>query len=253
MYTTIRYILLTAMRDWLFAAITLGVLLIVALSIFLGGTALVEKQQFAMVLSAGGCRIFLMVGLMIFICFHVRRAFENREIEMFISKPMSRFLFLVCYWLGFSVLALLFVILLIVILGSLFGANVGGLAMWSLSLFLEALIVAAFALACALILKSAVSAVLTSFIFYTMARLMGFMLAFLDKPEAFHGVAPMKITDFVMAMTAVVIPRLDLFGKTEWLVYGYDGTGLWVFFLQAAIYVPLLLFMGMYDFTRKQF
>lgn len=253
MYTTIRYILLTAMRDWLFAAMTLGILLIVALSVFLGGTVLVEKQQFAMVLSAGGCRIFMMVGLMIFICFHVRRAFENREIEMFISKPMSRFLFLVCYWLGFSLLALLFVLLLILIIGVLFGANVSGIAMWSLSLFLEALIVTAFALACALILKSAVSAVLTSFCFYTIARLMGFMLAFLDKPGAFHGSAPVKITDFTMAVTALVIPRLDLFGKTDWLIYGYDGNSLWIFFLQAAIYVPLLLFMGMYDFTRKQF
>lgn len=254
MLTTIRYILLTALRDWLFTAVTAGVFLIVSLSLFLGGTALVEKQELALVYSAGASRIFVMVGLMLFVCFHVRRAFENREIEMFLSKPMSRLSFLICYWLGFSVLALLFVLLLILSVGLLFGADPAGIAVWSLSLFLESMIVTAFALACALILSSAVSAVLACFAFYTIARLMGFMLAFLDKPGALadftstHG-----IMDYTMAATAMLLPRLDLFGKTEWLVYGFDGQGLWIFFVQAAVYVPLLLCMGLYDFSRKQF
>lgn len=253
MLTTIRYILLTALRDWLFTAVALGIFLITALSLFLGGTALVEKQELAMVYSAGACRIFVMVGLILFVSFHVRRAFENREIEMFISKPMSRMQFLFCYWLGFSVLSLLFVLLLIFSVGVLFGAHPAGMAVWALSILLESMIVTAFALAGALILKSAVSATLASFTFYTIARLMGFMLAFLDKPGALEGINHSKLTDYTMAITAVVIPRLDLFGKTEWLLYGFDGAGLWVFFLQAAIYVPLLLMMGMYDFTRKQF
>ena len=88
MLTTIRYLLLTALRDWLFLALPLGVIAIMGLSLFLGSTSLVEEREMALVLSAGLSRIYIMIGLILFICFHVRLSFENREIEMFLSKPM---------------------------------------------------------------------------------------------------------------------------------------------------------------------
>ena len=57
----------------------------------------------------------------------------------------------------------------------------------------------------------------------------------------------------LLAGTAMLLPRLDLFGKTSWLLYGFEMQGLWAFVLQSAVYVPLLLMMAMYDFTRRQF
>jgi hypothetical protein len=86
MLTTMRYLLLTALRDKLFFALPTGVVMITALSLFLGGTSLVEQQEMAVVYSAGLGRIYIMVGLILFICFHVRRSFENREIEMLIHE-----------------------------------------------------------------------------------------------------------------------------------------------------------------------
>ena len=253
MLTTIRYILLTALRDWLFFAVPLGIYLIFALSVFLGGTALVEKQELAVVFSTGFSRIFVMAGLILFICFHVRRSFENREIEMLLSKPLSRSSFVFCYWLGFSVLSLAFVLILLTATWLIFPINLKGMFAWALSVLLEAQMVCAFSLTCALIMRSAVSAVLASFSFYIIGRLMGFMLAFLDKPGALDTPAVSHWANFALAGTGMVLPRLDLFGKTEWLLYGFDSQGLWVFLLQAGIYIPLLLAMGMYDFTRRQF
>jgi hypothetical protein len=51
----------------------------------------------------------------------------------------------------------------------------------------------------------------------------------------------------------MLLPRLDLFGKTEWLLYGFDAHGVGIFLMQSAVYIPLLLMMGLYDFTRRNF
>jgi hypothetical protein len=252
MLTTIRYLLLTALRDWLFFALPLGVLAIMALSLFLSSTSLVEEREMSLVLSAGLSRIYIMIGLILFICFHVRRSFENREIEMFLSKPMSRASFVLCYWIGFSVIAALFVIFLFVVLLLFIPTNYSGFIGFAASMFAEAMIVTAFALAASLIMQSAVSAVLASFCFYFIGRMMGYMLAFLDRPGTFNP-SLNHWDDFVMAGTSMLLPRLDLFGKTEWLLRGFELSGLWPFLVQSAVYIPLLLLMGMYDFTRRQF
>ena len=252
MLTTIRYLLLTALRDWLFLALPLGVIAIMGLSLFLGSTSLVEEREMALVLSTGLSRIYIMIGLILFICFHVRRSFENREIEMFLSKPMSRASFVLCYWIGFSVIATLFVLFLFIMLLLFIPTNLMGFIGFAVSMFVEALIVTAFALAAALIMQSAVSAVLASFGFYIVGRMMGYMLAFLDRPGALN----MNLhhwDDYILAGTSMLLPRLDLFGKTIWLLRGFEISAVWPFLLQAAVYIPLLLLMGMYDFTRRQF
>lgn len=252
MLTTMRYLLLTALRDKLFFALPIGVAMITALSLFLGGTSLVEQQEMAAVYSAGLGRIYIMVGLILFICFHVRRSFENREIEMFISKPISRASFVISYWLGFSGIAIVFVLFLVLLLMLFFPVNLSGAFAFSLSVIAESLMVCAFALAAALIMQSAVSAALASFCFYILGRLMGFMLAFLDKPGALEW-ANAQWANFGLAGTSMLLPRLDLFGKTEWLLYGFDAHGIGIFVMQSVVYIPLLLLMGLYDFTRRNF
>ena len=252
MLTTIRYLLLTALRDWLFLALPLGVGAITALSLFLGSTSLVEEREMTLVLSAGISRIYIMIGLILFICFHVRRSFENREIEMFLSKPMSRASFVLCYWIGFSVIAILFVAFLLAVLLLFIPSNLSGFLGFGFSMIAEALIVTAFALAAALIMQSAVSAVLASFAFYITGRMMGYMLAFLDRPGALNKDIH-HWADFSFAATSMVLPRLDLFGKTIWLLRGFEISNIWPFLMQSAVYIPLLLLMGMYDFTRRQF
>jgi hypothetical protein len=51
-----------------------------------------------------------------------------------------------------------------------------------------------------------------------------------------------------------VIPRLDFFAKSQWLIYGaksYDD--LWLFLMQAGVFIPLLIAASVIDFKRKQF
>ncbi len=56
----------------------------------------------------------------------------------------------------------------------------------------------------------------------------------------------------IMMLSSIAIPRLDLFAKSNWLIYGAKTDEL-IFIAQAAVFIPLLIAVIIYDFNRKQF
>jgi len=62
------------------------------------------------------------------------------------------------------------------------------------------------------------------------------------------------VFDAVIHGVAAILPRLDLFARTDWLVHGLDGAaGLWLPAVQTAVYVPLLVVVAALDLRRKRF
>jgi len=255
MLTIIRYTLLTASRDWLFLGLCSIILIAYGFSVFVGTTALVEQSQMSLAYFAGSSRIIMVTGLVVFMCFHVRRSFENREIESILSKPISRTKFVISYWLGFSILSFIATIPLFLILAFLNNPDVMGLIYWSASLILEISLVLAFGLLASLIMTSAVSSVMATCAFYLISRLMGFFLVAIDNPYSLMGAGKYgQILEHIMKAISTIIPRLDMFAKSQWLIYGIEGqTDLWIFPLQALVFIILLLSVAVFDFKRKQF
>ncbi len=255
MKTIIRYTMITASRDWLFIGLGLIIFMAYGLSVFTGSTALVEQQQMSLAYFAGSSRIILVTGLIVFVCFHVRRSFENREIESILSKPISRSEFVISYWLGFAILAFIAVIPVVIIIALLQTPDILGLLYWGISIGLEISIIVAFALLTALIMNSAVSAVLSCFSFYLISRLMGFFMIAMDNPGSLMGTGQWGwLLEYVMQAISMIIPRLDMFAKSQWLIYGVENQAdLWIFPAQALVYIPLILAVAIYDFKRKQF
>ena len=248
MFKQVRYILLTAQRDFLFFALAICILAAVALSMFLGTNSVSEQSETAMVFAASVVRGVLVLGLTIFTAFSISRFFDNREIDLMLVRPVSRANFVFSFWIGFSMIALLFVIFSSILLFLFSAPNFEGFMFWSLSLLLESMIVLALTMASALILRSAVSAVLLSLAFYILARLSGFIMLIVTKP------GPDSIENSIFMGVSAVIPRLDFFAKTEWLVYGMDGnTEIVQYMLQAVVFIALLLAIAIYDFQRKEF
>lgn len=175
MKTNIRYILLTALRDWLFVGLLFGVVLAAMISSSMGNMAMVEPEQLKLTYAAASTRLVLVVGLIVFVCFHLRNAFDTREIDVFLSRPISRRNLVFSYWLGFSLVAMLLVVPSIVIIYMVGIIHAQGFVIWASSLVLEVLLVVAVALFCAFTLKSAVSAVMASLGFYVLSRMMGFL------------------------------------------------------------------------------
>lgn len=252
MRTTIRYVLLTALRDWLFFGLMLAVVIAAMISALLGSTAFLEQQEMTLSYAAGSARLILVVGLIVFVCFHIRSAFDSKEIDVMLSRPILRSSLLLSYWFGFSAAALLLVLPTIGVMGWLGVRNVPGFIGWSASLALEALLVVALAMFCALTLRSAVASVMACLGFYVLSRMMAFFV--LTSEAAMFGAEKYWLIRQALWLISVAVPRLDFFAKSEWLVYGFKHGNEWMLFgAQAVIFVPLLLAASMADFRRKQF
>jgi ABC-type transport system involved in multi-copper enzyme maturation permease subunit len=252
MLTNIRYILITALRDWLFIGLLAGVLIATAISAVLGSTAFLEEQEMTLTFATGSARIILMMGLIIFVCFHIRSAFDTKEIDVILSRPISRSNLVLSYWLGFAFVGTLLCLPVIALTAVMGVPNWPGFAAWAASLLLEMALVVALALFSAFTLRSAVSSVIACMGFYVLSRMMAFFV-FTAQSGMFNSEKYIGLK-WALEFIATVVPRLDLFAKSEWFIYGLKSPQEWyVFAAQALIFVPLLLVATTLDFRRKQF
>lgn len=250
MIATLRFVLLTALRDRLFAGLFTLVALGFSLAIYLGDAALVEKGQTTVVYAGGATRTLLIFGLVVFQAFHIQRLYETREIEALLSRAISRELFVFSYWAGFAAVALILAAPIIALV-FLFQWSVVGAAWWALSLVLEAFIIVAFAMFAGITLEKAVPAVFATLGFYILSRLMSFFLS-ISETTLREGVNIIAIP--MSDLISLLLPRLDLFTQTRWLVYGPgEVDSLYILLGQALLYIPLLLGAAMFDLRRKKF
>ena len=218
MKAILKYILLTAARDWLFIGLFIAVFISCAISFFLGSTALSEQNMMQISFIAGSTRLILAIGMILFICFHIRRSFDNREIEFIISRPISRSIFLFAYFFSFTVLSLLLLIPIISLIYILFKPDFFGLIGWSLSVFCELIILSTFAILASLILKSAVSSVLGCFSFYIISRIMGYAVSTIIIPAKINNISFNFALEMTLTFLSSLLPRLDQFAQTKWLI-----------------------------------
>jgi ABC-type transport system involved in multi-copper enzyme maturation permease subunit len=260
MKSVIKYTLLTASRDWLFIGILLLVLLATVLSIFLGNTALAEQSTMAAVYTAGASRMIVAMGMILFVCFHVHRSFENKEIDAVLARPMTRRRFLIAYYLGFVALATAIILPVIgfMFLGKWIGyfwADNDGILLWGLSLYLEILVLAGFALFASMTLTSAVISAMVTFGFYMLSRVFGYFLIAINNPMSLtrEGWTDI-IMEKVLLMVGLLVPRLDMFAKSEWIAHGIPVDGNLAFFLASSVfYITFLLSMALFDLLRREF
>lgn len=254
MLTNIRYILLTAVRDWLFIGLFLGVVAAASISASLGGTALLEPQQMILTFSAASARVILMVGLIVFICFHIRHAFDSKEIDVLLSRPISRPNLVLSYWFGFAMVASLLILPTLGVVYWIGILNTKGFLAWAVSLLLESWLVVSIALFAGLTLRSAVFSVIGSLAIYTLSRMIGFFVATTDSGMLFESTVVNAIVRNSMDLISIIVPRMDFFAKSNWLIYGLKSfEDVMLFATQAAIFIPLLLAASIIDFRRKQF
>ncbi len=253
MKSILKYILLAGIRDRLYIGLFITLAASFSLSIFLGSTSFVEAQQTTAAYIAGSSRAILAIGMILFVCLSVARAFENKEVEFIISKSISREQFILSYIIGFFVAAFLIFIPLVTAILIVTKANKLGLLIWSASLLSELMIIISFSLLASLILKNSFSAIMASFGFYIISRLMGMFVLAINLPQ---DIAQAKghLLGASLKFLSALFPRLDLFTQSEWLSYGVsEFSNLKIILIQSLIYIPLMIFMAFHDFKKKQF
>jgi ABC-type transport system involved in multi-copper enzyme maturation permease subunit len=229
-----------------------GVLSAAAVAGLLGSTSLIEGREMTVVYASGSARVMLMLGLIVFACFHVRHAFDSKEIDVLLSRPIRRDHVVVAYWLGFMLVAMLLLLPIVAIVGLIGPPSAAGFGIWATSLLLESCVVVALALFSAFTLRSAVTSVLACMGMYVVSRMMVFFVMTAENPM--FGKPEYIWLRWLLEGISSIVPRLDFYGKSQWLVYGASSPQEWqLFVMQTAVFVPLLLVASILDFRRRQF
>ena len=267
----VKFVLTAALRDKLIITFLLLLVLITSISIFLGSATITEEDQFAMVYTAGGMRFLGVLCVILFSCFYVRRAFDSKEVEFMLSKPVSRLNYVLSHATAFVILSVLIALIISAIVYITGQPDVTGWLVWGLSLCIEFTLVSIIALFFSMVLSSAAGSALACFAVYALARMIGVILAISILPA---DSTINMILAHVMEFVSIFIPRLDLMGNTSWLVYGsemlqnYEADRFaegwsrdmvqsisvpWFIVIQGAVFSVFLLTCTVFDFVRKQF
>lgn len=248
----IQYVLKAAIRDRILISVLLLVVLGSSVSIFMGSAAVLEKSQFALVYTSGGLRFLSVLGVVLFVVFHVRRSFETKDVEYLLSRPISRTSFLFSHVAAFSLLAVFIAIAVVIAVLAVAPKEIGsGHILWSASLLVELIIVANVAFFFSLVLPSAATGALSTLSFYALSRMIGQLIGITNIDQGLPG---QDILSFILKMISLIIPRLDLMGQSSWLVYPPDETvGFMFIFLQGGLFTFMVVCAALIDLLKRQF
>ena len=252
MHTTViiaAYTLLEALRNrllWLLGIITLAA---IGVTGFLQELALTESRQIQVALLAALLRFAAVFLSATFVITSMQREANDKGLELFLALPVPRAAYLLGKLAGFAALAVLPALLFGAL--CLFFAPLGQVALWSVSLLWESWIVAAFSLLCVLSLRQVAPALAAVAGFYLLARSVGSLQLMAHGPPGTHASSQHALQAGIDVIAAL-LPRLDLFTRTEWLVYHTGSVqALLELGLHSAIYLSLLTAAALFDLYRK--
>ncbi|MES2934250.1 MAG: ABC transporter permease [Pseudomonadota bacterium] len=248
-YTIASYTLLEAVRNRLIWLIAMVIVIGIGLTGFINEIALTESRQIQAALIATLLRFAAVFFLATFVVTSMVREFNDKGLELILALPLPRAAYLLGKLLGFALIAVcpaaLFGMLILLF------APAGQTALWTLSLLCELWLVAAFALLCVLTFNQTMSALSAVMAFYLAARsITAFQLmghGTLSEPTLSQNVINM-----VLNSVSVILPRLDEFTRTEWLLYQTGSVQiLFTILLQSLIFLILIAGVAMFDLYRK--
>ncbi len=243
------YTLLEALRNrlvWLLAAVAL---IGIGLSGFLNDLAVTESRQIQAALIAALSRLCAVFILATFVVTSMVREMNDKGLELILALPLPRASYLFGKLCGFGAIAV-FPALLFGALMLLFAPPLQA-GLWTVSLLCELWIVAGFSLLCVFTFKQIMTALSATMAFYIGARsITAFQL--LGQGSVNEQSTSQSVIKWVFELIGAILPRLDEFTRTEWLVY-HSGAlaSLPPILLQSAIFMMLIAGAALFDLYRK--
>lgn len=252
----INYVFLSALRDKIIVSIFLIIALSLSLSVFLGSSAFIEKDQFVAVYAAGAIRIATIIGLVLFIIFYIRRSFESRDVDYLLSRPISRICFILSHAVAFMMIAAIVGLVCVIAVYPFVSQLGGSYGLWALSLIVEFMIMACAAMFFSMVISSAAAGAIITLAFYTLSRLIGQLVNIVTshKVGSMESDEGFRIIGEIMLAISLFIPRLDLMAQTSWLIYGEQGAiGYYYVLIHGAVFCAILMTATIIDLQKREF
>ena len=220
------------------------------LSIFMQQVAVTESHQ----IQAGTLALVNRLGsvfiLVSFVLSGMIRDAQDKSLEFFLAMPISRTGYFFGRLLGYAAVCLLIAALAAL---PLFFRNSGETALlWSASLFMELILICSVCLFFSITLTQLPAALAAVAGFYLLARSMGTLLLLMNGPLAGQG-RLQKAADAVFYFIGLLLPRLDEYTQSAWLVYpSPHWSQLLPIILQTVIYSGLMCAAALFDLHRRE-
>ena len=247
-----RYTLLEALRNRMLMLALILVAAGLAFTQFLQQVAITESVQIQTALLAAVVRIGAVFMLASFVITSMVREFNDKVMELVLSRPIRRASYYFGKLAGFACVAIALAVICSLAL-ALF-APAERVALWGLSLGCELLLVTAIALFCVLSLTQVISALAAVTGFYLLARSISALQVMAATPLTDNLGIGQRGINFVIDAIAFLMPGMDRMTQTAWLVYaGPATTEVMQFLGQTAAYMLLLCGASLFDLQRKSF
>lgn len=247
-----RYTLLEALRNRLLWLALILVAAGLAFTQFLQQVAITESSEIQAALLAALLRVGAVFMLASFVVTSMVREFNDKVMELVLSRPLRRSSYFLGKLAGYAAVALALALLFSLPL-ALF-APAARIALWSLSLACELLLVAAFALFCVLTLTQVTSALAAVAGFYLLARSIGALQIMAANPLSGGPSFGQQAVNAIVDAIAFLLPGLDRMTQTGWLIYAAPTAAEVLQLLaQTAVYAILLCAAALFDLQRKNF
>jgi ABC-type Na+ efflux pump permease subunit len=249
--TIAKYSIWEAIRDKFLVFIFMGVVAFLCLSLFIGELAIMESAKMQSALLASTLRLFSVFTMGLFVITSMVREFNDKGFELILSHPVPRASYYFGKFTGFSVVALLIAILSACCL--ILYAPLYVTLIWSFSLFCELLIIISLSLLCLFSFNSITISFSVVMAFYILSRTIETIQLISDSPILALGSMSHKFMNGLLDLIAYLIPNLNDFTQTEWLVYQTNfNESMLIIIGQTLIYVVLLSCVALFDLYRKE-
>lgn len=248
--TIAKFTLLEALRNrllWLMLVIMVAGF---GLTEFVGDIAIADQQQIQRVLLSSFLRYSGVVLIAIVVVSMSIRELQDKTLELILALNVSRANYYVGKLLGYSLLSLCVALCSAVLL--LLYAPAYQVLMWSLSYFMELLIVASLALVMLFSFRQIPAALGAVLLIYALARSLPSIVLIAQGPLVVQQGLGQQFIEGFLGLLTWILPALDRFSPSAWLVYGDISAGdIYAPLIQTLIYLPFLSAVALVDFYRK--
>ncbi len=179
----------------------------------------------------------------------VSRELSDRSVDLSLAAPITRSTWVIGKWLGLSVIAA--VTAGVAALPLLLLVPFAAWWPWTVTLMWEAMTVAGLALLVTIALTQVAVSLLAVLALYATARLIGVFLLLQERAPLLDAGWLNSLSNGVLSLLGLLLPRLDLFARTEWLLEG-GAPALAGAVVQTALYAAVVLAVGCVDFGRRR-
>ncbi|MBF8271171.1 MAG: hypothetical protein HW380_276 [Magnetococcales bacterium] len=216
------------------------------LAFFAGALAVMEVREIQVAVLGTFLRLGAVLVMALFVLNAQVRELDDKGLYLALSLPIPRAGYFFGRLMGFSMIAL--VVALLFTVAVLFFSPVLQGALWGVSLFFELLLIVALALLCLFTFNQVPPAFAMVMAVYILAR------SVIALQWVGQGPINVWLMNRFIDGLAFVLPALDRFTQSEWLVYGNGGWQDLAFVVaQGVLYLALLSAAALIDLYRKNF